>query len=553
MKVKTLISGLLVFFICFIAGGFGAAAPPPGGTTPAPKFIAATPEQKKKTPIGMVYVPAGEFIMGEGYGGSGNEAPVHRVYLDTFYIDKFEVTVKQYAACVQAGKCSEPHKEIVDDYWGPTCNWGLKGKENYPINCVDFNQADTFCKWAGKRLPTEAEWEKAARGTDGRSYPWGEKISCTRANYIDCNIRGTKPVGSYPTGASPYGAMDMAGNVWEFVADWFRYDYYKYSPDRNPTGPPSGEERILRGGSWYYSDFTLQTMYRQDITPDIQDSLTGFRCAMYPDGSQPAQNAFAPGTMPKHVDIKLVLATPEQEKKSPPGMVYVPAGDFMMGCSDEFDEGCAENEKPYHKVTLDAFYIDRNEVTSQQYAACFGGGKCSQPKTSPGCNWKVPDHNNHPINCVDWFQAEAFCKWAGKRLPTEAEWEKAAKGTDGRIWPWGNDGSILDYAAVSEEVEFVDVEPTTYPVGSKPKGASPYGVMDMIGNVWEWTSDWFDESYYKNSPASNPQGPSSGVERVMRGGCFDRYYAPSLRASYRGNVDPYRREMQVGFRCAKTP
>jgi formylglycine-generating enzyme required for sulfatase activity len=221
-------------------------------------------------PPGMVYVPAGEFIMGSDEGDS-DERPVHTVYLDAFHIDRTEVANAQYQACVEAGACDAPSNTTYYD----NSNYA-----QHPVVHVSWNDADAYCRWAGKRLPTEAEWEKAARGTDGRRYPWGNsEPDCNKANYNDC-VGLTTEVGSYPAGASLYGVLDMAGNVWEWVADWYDPGYYSQSPTRNPPGPDSGELRVLRGGSWYRSTpsgIRCALRYGADLVG--WSSVIGFRCA----------------------------------------------------------------------------------------------------------------------------------------------------------------------------------------------------------------------------------------------------------------------------------
>jgi formylglycine-generating enzyme required for sulfatase activity len=201
--------------------------------------------------------------------GDQDEKPVHRVYLDEFYIDKYEVTNEEYSKCTSMGQCNQNIK-----YTGFT-------DPQQPVVGVSWNQADAYCKWAGKRLPTEAEWEKAARGTDDRLYPWGEGIDCTKANYGACKQDKTTQVGSYPLGASPYRTMDMGGNVWEWVADWYDKNYYQNSPSRNPQGPKSGFVHILRGGSWRYIQWGVRTTYRFRFTINSNYNFNdvGFRCA----------------------------------------------------------------------------------------------------------------------------------------------------------------------------------------------------------------------------------------------------------------------------------
>jgi formylglycine-generating enzyme required for sulfatase activity len=221
-------------------------------------------------------------MVGDDFVNSASvkEWPQHTVYLDNYWIDQTEVTNIQYNQCVVAGVCEG----------GDTApEWA-----DFPVTNVNWNQARTYCEWAGGRLPTEAEWEKAARGTDGRTYPWGEGIDCDHARYAEAPNCGNEilPVGSLPAGASPYGALDMAGNIAEWTADWMDVNYYESSPRENPTGPdvppenPKGfEVRVVRSNHPYFFHFggsmlpTFQrTTNRSGVFPDEQNASIGFRC-----------------------------------------------------------------------------------------------------------------------------------------------------------------------------------------------------------------------------------------------------------------------------------
>jgi formylglycine-generating enzyme required for sulfatase activity len=216
----------------------------------------------------MVRVPTGEFVMGSD-DGAADEKPRHRVHLDAYSIDKYEVTNALYRRFMDAASRAAP------SYWNDSKWNGV----SQPVVGVTWHDADAYCKWAGKRLPTEAEWEKAARGTDGRKYPWGNDWDSRRANSTESQLGKTAPVGSYASGVSPYGAHDMAGNVWEWVADWFDASYYQRSPERNPTGPETGQRRVLRGGSWLSNPINLRTADRLSVSPEHRNTNVGFRCA----------------------------------------------------------------------------------------------------------------------------------------------------------------------------------------------------------------------------------------------------------------------------------
>jgi formylglycine-generating enzyme required for sulfatase activity len=237
----------------------------------------------------LVYVPEGEFTMGNG----DSNAPIHTVYLDSFWIDQTEVTNKQYQACVDAGTCEPPSSFNSSTH---PSYYGNPEFDNFPVLYVSWDKANRYCEvWAGGDLPTEAQWEKAARGTDERVYPWGNDFDCSKGNFDDetqmdsyvvpggenCDgFPDTAPVGSFPDGRSPYEVYDMAGSVWEWVNDYYQSDYYAVLGDSasNPVGPESGEYRVLRGGSWDYNDSGVRSAYRDGNDPSFTSNLYGFRC-----------------------------------------------------------------------------------------------------------------------------------------------------------------------------------------------------------------------------------------------------------------------------------
>jgi formylglycine-generating enzyme required for sulfatase activity len=263
----------------------------------------------------LVYVPEGEFVMGSESGDAnadGDEFPQRTIYLVGFWIDRTEVTNLIFEQFVtETGYVTDAEEKGVSWLYNleasgwyevPGADWlhpqgpssGITELDDHPVVHVSWYDAAAYCEWADRRLPTEAEWEKAARGTDGRTYPWGESDpSGNLLNFADVNLEAdwadgsaddgykfNAPVGIYPSGASPYGALDMAGNVWEWVADWYASGYYDASPYENPTGPSFGSYRVLRGGSWRNSVRFVRAAYRNWYLPGGSFDKFGFRCAL---------------------------------------------------------------------------------------------------------------------------------------------------------------------------------------------------------------------------------------------------------------------------------
>jgi formylglycine-generating enzyme required for sulfatase activity len=243
----------------------------------------------------LVYVPAGEFVMGSDPDSDpffwGAESPQHPIYLDAFWIYKTEVTNGMYGACVTTGACTLPQTKTSiqrEAYFGEA------RYDPYPVIQLQWKQALAYCQWAGGSLPSEAQWEKAARGPqDARLFPWGNSTpNQHQANFCDLNCPNsgesdptvndgyadTAPVGSYPDGASLYGALDMSGNVWEWVADWHSVEYYGAAPYENPLGPVEGTRKGIRGGSWYNGADGVRVVTRASQKPEEHFNSVGFRC-----------------------------------------------------------------------------------------------------------------------------------------------------------------------------------------------------------------------------------------------------------------------------------
>ncbi len=302
----------------------------------------------------------------------------------------------------------------------------------------------------------------------------------------------------------------------------------------------------------------LQRMLRLEVVPigDKKKAVGRFLAAY----AALANEAAVQGAKAAQVALDQGKALP-LGGDAPAGMVLIPAGTFWMGCNSAKDKDCQEDEKPQHKVTLSAYYMDLTETTVAQYKACVDAGVCTAPSTqSPATYATYPSFPNNPVNNVTWTQSQAYCKWrgAGFDLPTEAQWEMAARGscekngsTAGdagckaamRTYPWGETAPTASYAVMSGSG-------STAAVGSKPVGDSPYGLHDMAGNVWEWNRDWYSATYSAEA-VTDPVGPGSASYRVNRGGSFGND-AAYLRAGFRGYDYPSVAIIIIGLRCMRS-
>ena len=509
--------------------------------------------------VPMVEIRAGEFIMGESYERAqvryltwrqapyaywhelktdfANETPRLIVDLPTFAIDQFQVTIARFRACVQAGICNLPmntslHPLPIDP--------NDPQYDNYPAIGVPWSSAVAYCQWVGKRLPREAEWEKAARGTDGRSYPWGNTWN---SSFVSEEL---EPVGSHPQGASPSGTQDMLGPVLEWTADF----YTPYPGNKSDESPST--VRSVRGAS-ILTETLAHVSVRDGQPPDEPVRAIrwiGFRCAR---GQTPPPTLAETLVRAEVIQTPASIATVDLSR-----MAEVPAGEFIMGTDAP---SFPESTYPARRIYLDGFYIDKHEVTNAEYAeflnllngnylACegFTCAVVKQPGEVPNGHLMLvhdryasdPGFEKYPVTYVSWYGAHAYCRWQGKRLPTEAEWEKTARGTNGQLYPWGN---VWDQGSKTDEQFHL------HSVGEEPINVSPYGVYDMLGNAEEWVNDWYAVDYYAHAPDRNPLGSATGDNKVIRSNSSDG--AKSVGVLSRSKLSPY--SPVAGVRCAYTP
>ena len=473
-------------------------------------------------PPGMATIASGTYVLGSA-DGPPDEQPTGPVYVRTFYLDRTEVTVAAYRACVETGRCTAPvdlaaltHASYFND----------PAFDQFPVINVTWEQARTYCATQNRRLPTELEWETAARGTAGRVYPWGDDWDTRKLNVWGSGQNGdVLAVGSFAAGATPEGGLDLAGNVAEWTSSLDQP--YPYNPNDGRELPNQPGSRIVRGSFSGDDPTSARLMDRERRPPTEFANNLGFRCAT-------------------------------NEAYLPVGMDLIPAGTWTLGATiteaealkARFNWPSLLNEQPTTVITSPSFYLDHTEVTNAAYAEFVSATGHPAPKNpfDPiglavwNADGTIPvTRTDHPVVNVTWADATAYCQWAGKRLPTEAEWERAARGDTRRVWPWGDD---WDGAKANTNESG---RGTTEAVGTLAN-AGTYGSLDLAGNVWEWTSSLYLPYPYRADDGR--EAASGGGARVLRGGSWldDQFGSHS---SGRNSLLPTLANVNVGFRCAQ--
>lgn len=456
-------------------------------------------------------VPGGGFVMGSdpraAFPPDPDESPRHPVTLEAFRIAREPVTNTEYAAFVQATRHSPP-AAWAEGALAP-------GADAVPVTYVTWDDARAYCAWVGGRLPTEAEWEVAAGGGDDRLWPWGDELPTAAHAVHGAGIGSPAPLGGRERGVAPSGALDLAGNVLEWVSSAYRP--YPYDPLDGREGLSAPGLRVARGGSYVHGPGALRCSARHAIGRWAADPYIGFRVAA------------APGAGDAGTD-----------------WVEVPACVARIGRDPEtapHDEALPD-ELPAHEVVLRPFQLSRTPVTNAQYSAFVQTtGHRSPPHWAAA--EPAPGVAELPVTWVDWHDANAFARWVGARLPTEAEWEAAARGGECRRYPWGNEEVADDRALVGLGAK------TGSPgrVGERGRGVAACGALDLGGNVWEWVS-----SLYRPYPYDAGDGREDGAvagERVLRGGSFASPGLHWARCAFRSRSHPGRRQSHIGFRLAR--
>lgn len=532
----------------------------------------------------MIKIEGGEFQMGNSEG-TNDVKPVHNVKINSFWFSEYELTQEEWEKTMKTNPsymkdgdfpvtniswfdavryCNQ--KSLEDGY--TQCYRIEKNSDGNNTVVCDFNAN-------GYRLPTEAEWEYAAKGgNQSKNFDYAGSSTASEIGWFDSNsdfeikkIMQKKP--------NELGLYDLSGNVWEWCWDHYSADYYENSPDDNPKGPGEGEERVMRGGSAINGERIIKTYVRNYSIPDLKNDYLGFRVARtYSDSPAAAvQDSEVQDNQIEDKEIEELKKYAENtktngEKTNESGEIFVESGSMTIG--DTFDKG-GKDEKPVHQIFVNSFWMSQYEVTQKE--------------------WKMlmldnPSHfenDSKPVENISWYDAVVYCnkksmieglkpcyqiykdkqdpdnknrydkiKWLvecdfsanGYRLPTEAEWEYAARG--------GKNNSDYLYSGSNNANECAwwkdNSDKQTKTVGQKKSNI--LNLFDLSGNVAEWCWDWYDLRYYSESDYNNPKGPSSGKNRVVRGGSW-RSREDDLTVSGRLFFDPSKKLYNIGLRLVR--
>ncbi len=493
--------------------------------------------------VPMVHVPAGCFDSGDPEAqnnsfGNIEALPEHHCFSEGYWIDKDDVTNADFMHL--GGQAAVP-----SDSQHP----------KQPRVHITWYEADAFCRLRGGALPTPIEWEYAARGPKNNLYPNGNELKPeTFAGFRPDGTDGVvADVDTHPASASWVGAQDMIGNVWEWTSGRPKTNWRNSSIDIGNLRDDT-TLRIIRGGAvsfpglFEYLGYRSAFQWLADASNEAWD--TGFRCVRSESPGAATSEPGATQTMPpastpspaataspltSDPNAPLIPAgtsnstwTPIEKQIGGFSMDYVPAGCFNMGTDNPTDPGL-QNESPLHRVCLTApYWIDKDLVTNAQYKRLMGAALSILADVSL------------PVSPVSWTEADAFCKLRGGQLPTEAQWEYAARGPQSLVYPWGND---FDSSIVGDPAS------TFWNVGANPQDRSWVGALDLTENAMQWVADWYAATTYQGSVTNDPQGPTSGTYRVLRGASFRRSCEIQTRAANRDFNRPDTPVADTSIRC----
>ena len=457
-------------------------------------------------------VPAGRVTLGSAPEPLDGRAPPQRMPMPGFWITRTPVTNAHYARwCAASGAAAPPHWHGAQP---------AAALHDHPVTYVDWFAASAYARGFGARLPSEPEWERAARGDGARLYPWGDAPATAWHANFGGQVGATTPVEAYPRGRSPWGCCDMAGNVWEWTRSLARPYPYHAGDGREDAADPG--PRVVRGGSYNHGSHDIRCSARDGLFPGACDVYIGMRLV----------RDAAPGPGDPHDWVHV-----------PPGVLHL--GDWPVEVRTEaHDDALPGLGAPAHPVWVGAFELAVTPVTNRQYAGFVQATGRAAPAHWMGA--RPPGKLlEHPVTYVDWHDAAAYCAWIGARLPTEAEWERAARGDDLRRYPWGGTGPSRLHACFNRP----QGDPGTRPVGGRHRGIGPFGHGDLAGQVWEWCASLHRAYPYDALDGRN--AADAPGRRVLRGGSCRSEQAVYLECAYRSMSHPARKRDHIGFRPAR--